>query len=413
MLVIYSHFARPYAITLFLSYVGLYAFYRYLDAPDQKMRWDALYVVCASLGIWLHLVTAPFLLAPFLLEGCRWLLTKRAGRPGVLLSLALPVVVLVTALVAPALINAFRGLVSKTGNAEIGLETIQGAWFMWLGTPSLACVVILLAFTLIGMRSLLASDRIAQSAALGLVLTLLLIFLTSPNWVNHSLTFGRYLLPAIPFLLLASACGMARLAGGQGISRGIAYTLGVLLTALYLAHSPVWALIARPNSHINHAQFQFDFRPSHNVSAQILAQNLEVSPFWDRLSDEPADSLRIAVAPFYYPSFFWDGPRREQHSRQRIIPALRNGFCTNNKQGEVPINERFRFRNVFHLAELDSISADRPDWVVYTLPFKAEIESEEGAEITAEAERCIAELRNALGNPEFEDDSLLAFRVSD
>ena len=411
-LVIYSHLARPYALTLFLSFLGLYGFYRYLEGRGQTLMWGGVYCVCAAITIWLHSITGPFMMAPFLLEAIRSLVAKRPGDLVKLLLLAVPAGILVAALVVPPLLNNPEAMALKFGEAEIRGTTFLGAWFMWLGTPSIVCVTGFLALSLLGRRRVLIADRVWQSAALGIVLTAATILVVKPASVNHSLTFSRYLLPAIPLLLMAAACGTELLLRDRGLIKWPLYALCIALAGLYVIESPNWGLAARPNSNINHLSFLFDFRPGHNKQAQYMEEALDLSMFWESLRAEPPNTQLVAVAPFYFESYHWDAIRWEKLGRQRIVPAYLTGFCAERRYGEVPHNSLYRFRNAFYLNELAASSTRRPDWLVFNRPIEGFQHSVEGRREIDQVNRCMEKLGQTLGRPSYEDEFLLAFKLS-
>jgi hypothetical protein len=412
MLVIYSHTARPYALTLLLSFAGLFGFYRHLEARNHGLAWGILYGLCAILCIWLHPITAPLMASPFLLEGLRAVAERRAGDLGRLVYLGMPTALGVAVLIVPPLMAHPEALSLKAGTAHIGAATIAGAFYMWLGTPSGTCVAALLVLAGLGLNRVLAADRLWQAMVLGLLLTAAAILLVQPAWANHALTFGRYLLAAIPLLLLAAACGFERLLGWQRQLKWAVIGMSLVVAGYYLYLSPLHALTAYPNSHMTHSWFQFDFRRDHNKHAGYMEQTLPQSSFWGSLAGRPAGSLRIAVAPFYFESYFWDAPRWERESRQRVVPAFMEGYCTRGRLGEVPRNGRFRFRNAVHLAQPGG-TEPAADWLVFTRPIEGFSRSEWGRREIEWSAACLERVRAQLGPPAYGDAALTAFRLTD
>lgn len=412
LLLIYTHTARPYALTLFLSLLGIYAFDRYAKAATTAPGWGLSYVLCCALGAWLHPIVAPLLFAPLVLESA----CRLAGKPAVswrrILAAGLPATLLATVLVMPAIIADPAGVTLKTGEASVGLATVWGALHSWLGVASGWIALALLGLAGLGFGRLLREHRLARVVALGLFLTLLALLLLRPAWVHHPLTFARYLLAAVPLLLLAVACGVDRLLRIGAGSRWLLAPGLVLLAAAYAWQSPLHFLLAKPNSHVTQARFQFDFRPAHNRVARYQRETLPVSPFWDRLSAEPGDSLRIAAAPFYFETHHWDGPRWEQASGQRVWPAFLAGFCADRRPGEVPDNGRFALRNAWWLSRIATGEGPPPDWLVFTRPIPRFADVQEGENMRAEFARCTRQLQESLGPPDYADDVLLAWQLA-
>ena len=410
LLLIYSATARPYALTLLLSLLGIYGFYRFLNAPDQPIAWALVYVGCCALGTWLHAIVGPLLFAPLLLETVRGLAGRRGVALRAIVYLGAPAAVLTAALMLPPMLAEPAGLALKAGASDIGWATLNGVFYAWLGTPSTVCVLALLALAGAGLPVMLRADRLAQSVLLGLALTVLAILLLRPASVHHPLTFGRYLLAAVPLLLLAAAVGAERLLRKGAWRKGLAAAGLAVFAALYLAQSPLPRLLATPNSQLTHSRLQFDFRPEHNRVARYQDATLPLSPFWARLAGAAPGSLNIAAAPFYFETYHWDAPRWERASRQRVKPAFLTGFCAARRYGEVPDSGRFPFRNAYWLSRLAQDAGPRPDWLVYTQPIARFAGTKEGEQMQAEARRCIGQLIAALGEPDYQDEYLLAWR---
>jgi len=411
MQTIYAHTARPYAITLLLSYAALYFFYQYWHSPKDRWIAGLGYVACAGLCLWLHLITGPFLIAPFVLEAVRALHQRNwSAFPG-LVYLGLPATTLMLCLVLPPLITDYQALTSKSGLAEIGWDTAFGVWHIWLGSGSASVILGLGCLAILGLPATLRQHRLLQAALLGVVLTLALVLASQPVWVQHPLTMGRYLLSFIPFLTLAIASGITVLVTWSSALR-LATLAGVgALMIAYIASNPSWPLAIRPNSQMTHSLYQFDFRVGHNKVEDYQQKHLGFSPFWAQLAAEPNDSLRIAVAPFHFETYNWGAPSWERYSNQRVFPAYLTGYCVPKRFGEVPRNSLYRFSNVYYLDQLNDTTISRPDWVVYTRPFTGYSNGLDDQLVGGETKHCLKRLRKQLGNPDYEDEVLLAWKL--
>lgn len=419
LLIIYSRIARPYSITLLLVYLAHFAFHRYCNNTSHRIAYGVLYGISAVLATWLILNVGPIVVAPFFIEGISVLCTPtsdRGPRLRRLLLLGVLTAVSMLLLILPPMWANYAAISSKTGVDNPNVQTVLGVWFAWLGTPSTAIVLIYLALAVFGAARLWRELAIVRSMTLGLALTLVIILMMRPAWIHHSMIFGRYLLPAIPLLLLAVVTGTIRLADAIARQmwpmRKIMAAMIFLLPLLALAtQSPLWEILRRPNSNLTHPVFFFDFRPDKNLFRERFNDTVPLSPYWSHLATLPRNSLRIAVAPFHYESYDWDAPRWERISRQTIIPGYLNGLCVDWRLGEVPKDPRFKFRNAVFLSEATSIAAHDIDRIAYQKPYP---QRNDGVPVTVgeDTANCEAVLRVRFGPPRYEDDTIIVFSKS-
>lgn len=417
LLIIYSRTARPYALTLLLIFVAVHAFEAYRLDSGRRLRHGLLYAGAATLATWAHLLAAPFVVMPCLLEAGRLLLCRPADWRAAalrLLRLGVPTALAMLAVILPPLLANPGALSGKAGVDLPRAETWVGIWFAWFGTDSAAVLGGCLALCALGWRRMWATLPLARTILAGLLLTLLLILLARPAWVNHSLTLARYLLPVLPLLLLATALGAVRLAAlaGRLGGRPAVWLRGPLLLApvlLLAASSPLPAMLRYPNTNTLHSVFQFDFRPAHNVMARHL-DTFPVSPFWERLRALPPGSLRVAAAPWFFESYDWLAPRWEAIGRQPVLPGHLSGVCVDWRHGELPAGGRFRFRNAVRLADLPA--AGGVDVVVFQKRFALPSGAFTRYVDAGFEAACATALQARLGPPDYEDGTILAFYLT-
>lgn len=418
MLVVYSQTARPYSITLLLVYVAHFAFHRYSGNTAHRLAFGVLYGITAVLATWMHLIVGPFVVAPFLYEGIsilRAAAPERASRFRRMLSLGLPTAVGMLLFILPPLLSNFAVIGAKSGVDSPGWQTIAGAWHVWIGSPSTLVVLAFLALAGIGAPGLWRESRVVRTASLGLALTLAVILTTKPAWVHHSVTFGRYLLPAIPLLLLFAAAGSVRLADAIGqktwpMRKAMATALLFMPLLLLAYQTPLLNMLRHPNNNLTHSVYTFDFRPDHNLILKKSVRDIPLSSYWSELAALPRDSLRIAVAPFYFESYNWDAPRWELISGQTVIPAYLSGLCLDWRLGEIPNIGRFRFRNAVFLSDRENLATHRIDLIAYQKPYM--VKHEHNLIMGKETSNCEAALRIRFGLPQYEDDKIIFFSVA-
>jgi len=422
LLYFFSRTARPYALTLLLGWTAHVLFRRYYEASEPRGPDAAGYAACAALASWLHPVIAPFVVGPFL--PAVWQCARAAGeerrrRATRLIVLALAAALPMAALLAPPLIAHPESLRLKSGVDLPGADTLVGVWYLWFGTGTTAPVLLCGAFALLGIPALWRRLPEARSGAAGIALILLEIVVTRPAWIHNPPTFARYLLPALPLLLLATACGAVRVghalrnAMTRGIAPRLARSLGSAAAALPVLTlaltSPLPPLLRYPNGNSLHGAYGFDFRPEHNPVLRWM-DGIPLSPWWASLGEHPPGTLAIAVAPFPTESVGWDAPRWQRLSRQRILHGFLEPLCNDPRPNEVPLDERFRFRNAVHLGDAAELAAHEVDFVVWQKPYRYHAHGLD-VQVAADVAHCAPALQARFGLPAYEDEWLVVYRL--
>lgn len=416
LLINYSRMARPYALTLLLSFAVLALLARAIAGARARWGLVAAAALAAGLAVWLHALTVPFLAAPLLALALQTLRGRGLAWPALLGTLALVGGAMALALLPP-LLHDLGALSAKAGRDLPQLDTLQGVLHVWLGTGSVPAVLAGLGLAALGARTVWQSGPVARWTVGGLALTLLAVLVVRPAWVFNPLTFGRYLLPALPLWLLMIATGLVRgtdlvLAGLSSpagtapatLRRAATLVSALLLAAALVATSPTPALLQHPNGNTQHYYYQFDYRPAHNpVVAAFDA--MVPSPFWASLAARAPGSVTVAVAPFRLEGHGWKGIVWERASRQRVIPGFLSGACAPWFFGEAPLDPRFRWHNAVHLADAGDLARKQVDFVAFDR--RGRIIDAQG--IDRPAPECEAWMRQRFGTPTIEEDELLVW----
>lgn len=423
LLFFFSRMARPYALTLLLVYAAHVSFRRYVSSATPR-RFDAVgYAFSAALAAWLHPIVVPFLVGPFVPAAWRRLhWSRRECKRGLrrLATLAVGAGVPMGALLAPPLLAHPESLSLKSGLDLPRADTLVGIWYHWFGTGSSAVVALCAALTVAGASVVWRRLPEAPSLCAGVALCVVAIVAARPAWIGNPLTLARYLLPVLPLLLLATACGALRVgraaaafvaARGQRIvAKGITGAVAAAPLVALGATTPLAPVLAYPNANSLHLLYQFDFRAGRNPLVAHMAP-IPLSPWWASLAERPRGSLAIAVAPFPVDSAGWDAPRWQHLSRQRIVSGFLTGICATARVNEVPDDARFRFNNAVHLADADALRAHGVDYVAWQKPYRY-VAPGIDAEVGADLATCGPALRARLGVPAYEDEWLAVYAIS-
>lgn len=417
MLVNYSRTARPYAMTLLLSYLAYWAFYQYLRGPKRAIH-GMIGGGCMVLASWLHPVIVFFLVAPFVVEGFEALRGGRHERwPRIrrLLVLGVPVAAAMLALLLPTLVSDPGAVARKMGTHSLELDTVIGAWHLWTGSSSVAVAALFLVLAALGWKRLGGLGQHARAATVGLALTLGAILLTKPDWIQLPVVLARYLLPLVPLLLLLVALGSVALVAGMqrrlpGRAGGVAGALLLVPVLAHAAQSPLLQVLRYPNNETLHSYFQFDYRPGRNLFAQWM-ETIPVSPVWEGLSARPRGSLTVAVAPWQFESYHWAGPRWEATSGQHVIPGLLSGLCADSRLGEYPRRSRVALRNMVFLADPEALRARDIGLIVFQKPFGQTIAGNRDV-VGRDLAHCRVALETRYGAPVHEDEAVLVYAAS-
>jgi hypothetical protein len=417
LLIFYSRIARPYALTLLLGWIAHASCLHFFAQRNRGWGAATLYVVCAALATWAHPVVGPFVLAPLVFGAAAVVAAAPGARRQAALrfgTLSLATGATIAALILPPLLGDYHSLIAKGGADMLTLDTLEGVWFAWYGTASPRKVILVIVLAAIGAPTIWKSVPIARSGILGLALTALLVAVAQPMWTRYAEVLARYLLPLVPLLLLFTAAGCVTLARAArrrwpGVPGFAIATLAFAPCAALAFRSPLLPFLHHPNSYTSSIAAQFDYRPPHNIPADRLARAPD-SPFWQRFANAPVESVRIAVAPFQFESFNWNGAYWERISGQRVVPAWLAGSCRTRRFGEMPHEPRFVPRNAVYVADAAELPAKGIAWVVWIRPYTIPAGGT-GDKIGGDVADCEATLRATFGAPEYEDNVLIAFRV--
>jgi hypothetical protein len=408
-LISYARIARTYALTSLGVFVAFWFLLRALEGPRLRWRFAIAYAVLAAVVVWTHPITGPVLVAPF-----AFLLVQVARRQGLMwgqfFSLGVLTASLMSILVLPPLLHDLSALSGKSGIDSVQWNTLVGTAHFWVGSSSKYAVIVGLLLAALGLPRVWRHSEIVRWIIVGSLLTVLALVLMRPWWANMPIAFARYLLPLLPVFLLAVSAGIVvacdfALNRASSMVRALSPLIVCMVAILFWwPTSPHGESLATPNSYTQDSYFQLDYRREKN-DVRNDWKTYPVSPFWATLASLQNASQTIAVAPFHYATFDWPAPLWERASTQRVIPAFLWGTCMPTRHGETPPDKRFRFTNATHVIQgKDGMAQRGVDYFVYQI-------NQTPNEINPLLPQCEAWVRERFGKPDFEDKTILVWKL--
>jgi hypothetical protein len=456
-MIYHSRTARPYALTTLLVFVAVIAFRESWRRDERRWPWALAYVVCAFLAGWLHLITLPFTLLPFIFcgiaaLGSQWTVAKAphdirhsgesrnpvslpsgrskwipafAGmtasekriaareawhRIGTLLLLGVITALPLVAALLPPLLNDFGALAGKSGSDAVSLDTVYRAMLLAIGSANPFVFAVTMALCITGIVSWWRHDA-AFVGYIGLIVLggAAAIALAHPAWVQHPGTYARYLQPVFPFLLLFVAEGLAVVLARLPQTAQVVFA-AVALAALFSA-GPIPGYAYAPNQFMGHPYFQFDYDAAHNPYHTELPDG-PVSEFYRRLAARPPGSLTLIEAPWSLETNHDPEPLYQRVHHQLMRIGLTSPLCGVRDYGDYPPDDaHMQLTQFTHLAALLSGAASGADLLVmHRHPWPANLPpAPQWPDMTA----CLPQIEQQFGTPLYHDDEIDVYALSD
>ena len=309
LLVFHSRIARTYMPATLLAHAAVWCALMWMERGERL--WASAYAVCAALAAQWHLVVIPFVLLPLPFAAAREWLVPIGKRRGwwTLAATGAATVGGLLALQAPTLESLVTVLRHNTSADRVAWDTLLINARLQMGSRSALVAFLLLGLALFGLwrlrcRPILLAYTLTLAA--GHVAALLF---SRPLDVHIPHILARYLIVALPLLLLWVACGLVQAAALTG-SR----LTGVAVLVLVAATGP----FARP------AHWRSTL--SHHVSLLRFDCSVPEIPrdavprFYAELGREPGSATLIEF-PWDLTSASRAALAFQLHHRQAIIGA--------------------------------------------------------------------------------------------
>jgi hypothetical protein len=399
-LVLYSRFARPYAITTLLVTLVLAGLWVW----RERRRAGPAAAICfmTALSAWLHPISAAFpavamvfILAEDVVAGkAAWRRLARSAALGAAMAAGIAL------LLAAPILNDLGSLTAKAVGDHAGAYTVSRMLSLFAGgLPDAVTVLVTLVAAFGAWRVSRASPVLgAYLAVLAIVPVVLFIFLGA-RWTHQGHTFARYVFPVQLIFLLWASIGfveLARLALGERRA-GLELAVAGIAAAAYLAVNPAIRQVATLGPWYGHVYHHFDYVAAHNDAA-LQYYAYDAPRFYHVLGAMPPGSAPVIEAPFSSGApgnsfaFFATFHRQPEKMGMLHDLCLSGPYAKAPYVGEVPKDARFRFRNFVFLDDREAVLASGARYLLLHrdllngAPFR-------------QADRCLAALTALYGPP--------------
>jgi Dolichyl-phosphate-mannose-protein mannosyltransferase len=216
LLVFYSRFMRPYMPYALVATVAAAAFFDWWR--ERRLRPGLIYAVCGAFAVYLHLLAALFVVAPWAFLALEALLGGRRTLPPWrhILTVGGAFGALVLAFVAPGWRSIETLIVIRQQPIRLEPQDFIGAVARLSGPYTGSGTVVLVLLAVYGAAVWWRRD--AALTRFGMILILLpygALPLLSPRYIANGIIYSRYLLPLTVPLLTAAAIGLTTSLWGE------------------------------------------------------------------------------------------------------------------------------------------------------------------------------------------------------
>ena len=399
-LIFYSRFARPYAITTLFSFLSCLLFFRWWEKNGRK---DAIFYALLTIATgYALLVDLPFVLGPFLFYLVWSVMGKEKNRIQCLLKLAglgLMTIVPLLILLAPPLCGDFSAISTKAGQSASGFSQLLGAFRILTGMDQRTVTIVTAILALFGIIRMLIGLPVFTLFLMSLsLLQVIAVLWVRPVGIDSPHILSRYLLPLLPFLLLAVSTGIHAIASifPPRLKKWTGAAIPVAFCAAFFWGGPVPAVSYQPNNGMS-----LTFLAHALTGTQYQRILKDIPSFYKYLSKMPPDSVTLVEAPFP-----WQGNHlllyQEVHGQKVIMGVTREYMAAMGKG--------LHLQTAVVAEDLDSLRARKVDFLVFhkNLQNEVTIVLPGSPSTTWNLER----LQTIFGHPVYEDHAIAVFDVS-
>jgi hypothetical protein len=407
LFVYHAKVARPYGLTCVLTFVAIVAFRAWWLGRQRR---DA--VLCALSTVfaaWLHPVTLPFTLLPFVYYGAQSLRPWDAAAVARLVRLGLATAALLALFLLPPLIADGSTLAERAARHRVTAGSVWRTLLMLFGTGSSVAGACMLCVAGLGFYRLARRDpELAWYLATIVGIGSVAVAASGAEWIDHPLVLARYMLPALPFMLLLEAEGIMvaieRLPAPRASAAACAVLVAVLL---YIGPIPrEWSF---PNQFWGHLRYQFDYDPAENPYARQEPTE-HIPAFYRDLAQRPPGSVTLIEAPWRFESHFNAQALYQTIHRQLIRIGLTASMCGNPESGEyVESRTGMRMRQFVQLSSVLSGDVRDADYLVIHLK-PGHVVADPGV-AWPDIRSCLPAIEAKMGAPVYDDEWIRVFAL--
>jgi hypothetical protein len=413
----FTRYARPYSASFFLETVGVLAILQWWSRPKWTLA--ALYVFCATLGSYLHLMAGPFLVAPFLFFALeRAIRGRREGGASFpqLVALAGITVLSLASVLAVPLVTDWGSISCKVERNHLDPASFEPTLELFTGAPTRALRIVFALASIVGLATAIRRrSRLIGYLAFLLLWQCVAVVATGPQVIEVAIVLARYTLPCLVFLLLTAAIGLARIDAWcrehwEHFPPAFA-VYALPLTMLLLG--PLWSTTQHPNNWTNHAwyQYQYSTEGRRYFEEQTLVPRY-ASSFYAKLSEFPPESFLIVEAPWHFPWQSCEYALFQREHRQQMLIAFLGDSPATVAYDEVPLRgEGFEFQNFVHISDIAGMRKRGVRFVILHRRFKAEARSPSNQE-PIDLHPWIRYYVEEVGQPVHFDDAVTVFDLT-
>jgi len=416
ILIHFSRYVRPYAITIPLTFAAVIALWRWWHEGERK--WIAVFIPTSVLAGWMHPLTLLFTGGGLLWFGVVSLkdLLKNRDMSGLMRVVppGLVMVALSSALVLPPLLADPHSMAAKTGVHQLQWTTLVRAWELVAGVAHWGVAGPMLVLALVGAVVLWTRDKMFVLYWMFLTtLAFVTVVLLNPAWVHHALVPVRYLSIAIPWVLALIGIGFVTvvhwLSQYNRPAMTAALAAGVMLAWFLglLSVGPHWATYGQLNQFAGHMRYHFDYDFVRNPFS-VVVDSVDMPAIYEVMAKEPGD-WTIVEAPWRFESHYTPLSGFQRQHQMPIKIGMLTGLCADWVVGEVPHQDptkRLEFSEFVHLADLPNAMAGKNHFVVVHTK-----DMLENIRTVPDVGPCVETLNERLGAAWYQDEQRVVYKV--